>query len=200
MPSIIYLLTKLVNVGAFPTSKPTSPIQHSFFGSTLPTIRARLSKGGTAAESYHAFWTTLLEALPSSFTLQSVLTSLFAHISVPHPPLDPSPSSRALVKREATLLLGIIGRLTDSKQYMLNSVSTAMLARDWSEGHARVFACWIAGATAGAVDTKGKCLVVVVYIRLRFEYCSPFRFLNSSPGYLDVPGAHQTFLTRAAPL
>ncbi|KAI9456255.1 telomere length regulation protein-domain-containing protein [Lactarius psammicola] len=154
MPSITYLLTKLVNVGAFPTSKPTSPSQHSFFLSALPTIRARLSKGGNATALYSAFWATLLESLPSSFTLQSVLTSLFAHISVPEVPLDPSPSSRALVKREANLLLGIIGRLTDGKQYVLDSTSTAVLARDWSEGHARVYACWVAGATAGAVDTK----------------------------------------------
>lgn len=178
MPSIIFLLTKLVNVGAFPTSKPTSQLQHSFFGSTLPTIRARLSKGGTAAKLYSVFWTRLLEALPSSFTLQSVLTSLFAHISVPHPPLDPSPSSRALVKNEATLFLGMIGRLTDSKQYMLNSVSSAMLARDWSEGHARVFACWIAGATADAIDTKGKCLVIVVHIRLRSNTVALSAFLS----------------------
>ncbi|KAH9056651.1 telomere length regulation protein-domain-containing protein [Lactarius vividus] len=154
MPSITYLLTKLVNIGAFPTSKPTSPSQYSFFLSTLPTIRARLSKGGDAAALYSAFWATILETLPSSFTLQSILTSLFAHISVPDVPLDPSPPSRALVKSEATLLLGIIGRLTEGKQYVLDSTSTAMLARDWSEGHARVYACWAAGATAGAVDTK----------------------------------------------
>ena len=163
MPSITYLITKLVNVGAFPTSTPTSPSQHSFFLSTLPTIRARLSKGGTASELYSTFWAALLEALPSSLTLQSVLTSLFAHISVPDTPLDPSPSSRALVKREATLLLGIVGKLTDGKQYLFESVSTAMLARDWTEGHARVYACWIAGARTGAVDTKGKCLVVVAH-------------------------------------
>ncbi|KAF8270409.1 telomere length regulation protein-domain-containing protein [Lactarius quietus] len=154
MPSVTYLLTKLVNVGAFPTSEPTSPSQHSFFMSTLPTIKARLSKGGTAAELYSAFWATLLEALPSSITLQSILISLFSHVSVPDVPLDPSPSSRALVKREATLLQGIVGRLADSKRYVSDNVSTAMLARDWSEGHARVYACWIAGATAGAIDTK----------------------------------------------
>ncbi|KAI9446831.1 hypothetical protein H4582DRAFT_1908693 [Lactarius indigo] len=145
MPSITYLLTKLVNIGAFPTSKPTSPSQHSFFLSTLPTIRAPL---------YSAFWATLIDSLPSSFTLQSVLTSLFAHILVPEAPLDPSPPSRALAKREATLLQGIIGRLTEGKQYVLDSTSTAMLARDWSEGHARVYACWVAGATAGVVDAK----------------------------------------------
>ncbi|KAH9174221.1 telomere length regulation protein-domain-containing protein [Lactarius sanguifluus] len=154
MPSITYLLTKLVNIGAFPTSKPTSPSQYSFFLSTLPTIRARLSKGGNAAALYSAFWATTLESLPSSFTLQSILTSLFAHISVPDVPLDPSPPSRALVKREATLLLGILGRLSEGKQYVLDSTSTAMLARDWSEGHARVYACWAAGATAGAIDTN----------------------------------------------
>jgi telomere length regulation protein len=166
MSSITYLFTKLVNVGTFPKSKSTSPSQHSFFLSTLPTIRARLSKGGTASEAYSTFWAALLEALPSSITLQSILTSLFAHISVPEIPLDPSPSSRALVKREAVLLQGILGRLTDGKQYLFDSVSTAMLSRDWSEGYARVFACWVAGATAGAVDTKGKCLVIVAHRHL----------------------------------
>ena len=73
------------------------------------------------------------------------------------------------MKSEATLFLGMIGRLSDTKQYISNSVSAAMLARDWSEGHARVFACWIAGATAGAVDTKGMCLVVAVPNLLTFE-------------------------------
>lgn len=199
MPSITYLLTKLVNVGAFPTSKPTSPSQHSFFLSTLPIIRARLSKGSTAAGSYSAFWTSLLEALPSSFTLQSVLTSLFAHISVPDVPLGPSPPSRALVKREATLLQGIVGRFTDGKSYLFNSVSTAMLARDWSEGHARVYACWIAGATAGTVDTKGKCLVVMVHMILTLN-TSHLRSPNPGPGYMDLSRTYQTFLARAAPL
>ena len=183
MSSITYLLTKLVNVGAFPASKPTSPSQHSFFLSTLPTIRARLSKGGTTGELYSAFWASLLEALPSSFTLQSVLTSLLAHISVPHPPLDPSPSSRVLVKREAILLQGVVGRLTDGKQYMFDSVSTAMLARDWSEGHARVYACWIAGATASAVDAKGKCLVVMVHMRLILNTVAISAFLTPA---LDI--------------
>ncbi len=187
MPSITYLLTKLVNIGAFPTSKPTSPSQHSFFLSTLPTIRARLSKGGNAAALYSAFWATLLESLPSSFTLQSVLTSLFAHISVPGAPLDPSPSSRALAKREATLLLGIIGRLTEGKQYVLDSVSTAVLARDWSEGHARVYACWVAGATTGAVDTKGKRLIVLVHMRLRLKTVAISAFLTPTVNIWTSP-------------
>ncbi|KAH9038997.1 telomere length regulation protein-domain-containing protein [Lactarius pseudohatsudake] len=140
MPSITYLLTKLANIGAFPTSKPNSPSQYSFFLSTLPTIRARLSKGGNAAALYSAFWATILESLPSSFTLQSILTSLFAHIS-------------------------------------------AMLARDWSEGHARVYACWAAGATAGAVDTKGS--------RLRF--LTPTLNIWTSPEHIkhSLLGRHR---------
>jgi telomere length regulation protein len=103
-----------------------------------------------------------LEALPSSITLRSILTSLFAHNSVPDIPLDPSPSSRALVKWEAVLLQGIVWRLTDGKRYVFDSVSMAVLTRDWSEGHARVYAYWIAGAMAGTIDTKGKCLVLVL--------------------------------------
>ncbi len=178
MPSVTYLLTKLVNVGAFPTSKPTSPSQHSFFLSTLPAIRARFSKGDNSSALYSAFWATLLESLPSSFTLQSVLTSLFAHISVPHAPLDSSPSSRTLVKREATLILGIIGRLTVDKQYLVDSTSTAMLARDWSEGHARVYACWVAGATADMFDTKGTCVMVADYRCLRFQTIAVSAFLT----------------------
>ncbi|KAI0303468.1 telomere length regulation protein-domain-containing protein [Multifurca ochricompacta] len=152
MTSIAYLFTKLVNVGAFPASKPTSLSQPSFFASTLPTIRSRLSRGDSRTTLYSAFWTTLLESLPSSFTLQSILASLFSHISVPHTPLDASPPLRGLVKREAALLLKIIGDFQD--KYALDSTSAVVLARDWAEGHARVYACWVAGATTGAIADK----------------------------------------------
>jgi telomere length regulation protein len=164
MPSITYLFTKLVNNGAFPASKLTSPSQPSFFLSTLPVIRRRLSQGDRATVSYSIFWSTVLESLPSSLTLQNILASLFAHISVPDTPLDVSPPSRGLVKREATLLRGIIGSLGKDKKYLLESASAVVLARDWSEGHARVYACWVAGASTGVVDRQGKYLVVLTRV------------------------------------
>ena len=161
MSSITYLFTKLANVGAFPASKPTSPSQPSFFLSTLPIIKGRLSQGSSATASYSSFWGALLESLPSSFTLQSILASLFAHISVPDTPLDISPRSRALVKREAGLLLGIVGSLREDKTYIRDGTSAVLLARDWGEGHARVYACWVAGARTGAGDVQGEHLVTV---------------------------------------
>ena len=156
-----YLFTKLANVGAFPASKPTSPSQPSFFFSTMPTVKIRLSQGGSTTASYSSFWGALLGSLPSSFTLQNILASLFAHISVPDLPLDVSPSSRRLVKREAGLLLGIVGRLREDKPYIRDNTSAVLLARDWGEGYARVFACWVAGARTGVRDIEGEHLVTM---------------------------------------
>lgn len=154
-----FLFTKLANVGAFPASKPTSPSQPSFFLSTLPIINRRLSHRSSATTSYSSFWVDLLESLPSSFTLQSILASLFAHISVPDTPLDISPLSRGLVKREACLLLGMVGGLREDKKQILDNASAVVLTRNWSEGHARVYACWAAGATTSVVDVHGEHLV-----------------------------------------
>jgi telomere length regulation protein len=161
MSSMTYLFTKLANVGAFPPSKPTSTSQPSFFMSTLPTIKRRLSQGGSATASYSSFWGALLESLPSSFTLQNILASLFAHISVPDIPLDASPSSRGLVKRKAGLLFGIVGSLREDRPYIRDNTSAVLLARDWGEGHARVYACWVAGARTGVGDVEGEHLVTV---------------------------------------
>ena len=159
MSSVTYLFTKLANVGAFPASKPTSPSQASFFSSALPIIRRRLSHGRSATTSYSSFWVDLLESLPSSFTLQNILASLFAHISVPDTPLDTSPLSRRLVKRESRLLLRIVGSLREDKKHILENASAVVLTRNWNEGHARVYACWAAGATTGVVDVHGEYLV-----------------------------------------
>jgi len=169
MSSITYLFTKLANVGAFPPSKPTAPSQPSFFLSTLPIMRRRLSRGGRATELYSSFWVALLESLPSSFTLQNILASLFAHISAPDTSLDTSWLSRGLVKREAGVLLGIVGSLGEDKKYLLESTSAVVLSRDWSEGYARVYTCWVAGATTDAVDVRGEHLVTAMCMCLKFE-------------------------------
>jgi telomere length regulation protein len=78
---------------------------------------------------------------------------------MPDIPLDISPFSRALVKREAGLLLGIVGSLQEDKTYIRDSTSAVILARDWGEGHARVYACWVAGARTGVGDVQGEHLV-----------------------------------------
>jgi telomere length regulation protein len=200
MSSVTYLFTKLANVGAFPASKPTSPSQASFFSSALPIIRRRLSPGGSATASYSSFWTALLESLPSPFTLQKILASLFAHISVPDSPLDISPPSRGLVKREAGLLLGIVGNLREDRKYILDNTSAIILSRNWTEGHTRVYACWVAGAATCIVDVHGEHLVTCELHVSQLLNCSCRRVSGSDTGSLDVRGAHQAFLTSQASL
>jgi telomere length regulation protein len=200
MSSVTYLFTKLANVGAFPASKPTSPSQASFFLSALPIIRRRLSHQSRATVLYSSFWAALLEYLPSSFTLQNILASLFAHISVLDLPLDISPLSRGLVKREASLLLGIVGSLREDKKYILDNTSAVILSRNWSEGHARVYACWAAGTTTGVVDVHGEHPLTCGMHVSQWLNCSCLRVSDTDTGSVDVAGAYQAFLTRQASL
>lgn len=151
--SIAYLIAKLVNVGVFPPSIPTSPAQPSFFRSTLPAIRTHL---GTAdGQRYSAFWIELLSALPSSMALRSILTSLCSSLTPPQDGLDASSTARALVKREALLLKELLGPLSKSNGELSETVAAVSLGRTWSEGHARIFACWAAGAQQGSRTREG---------------------------------------------
>ncbi|KIP04779.1 hypothetical protein PHLGIDRAFT_25407 [Phlebiopsis gigantea 11061_1 CR5-6] len=107
LSSVVYLLTKLVNVGH------------------------------------------LLGSVPSALTLQSILTSLFAHLSTVDDLAD-SPRVRALVKREAALLKALLGRFNKDSDIVDGFVATA-LGRHWSVGQSRIFTCWISGARRGEV-------------------------------------------------
>jgi telomere length regulation protein len=157
-----YLLSKLVNVGLFPASPPHARSQPSFFHSTLPTIRQRLSSQHRLA--YAAFWSSLFLAIPSVLTLQSILTSLFGSLaSSPSPPpnaTDNSPAARAAIKNDAALLAGLVGELTTEKEdlwQIATSLITGSGLRQWPEPHARVFVCWLSGGARGApVNLKGK--------------------------------------------
>ena len=153
MPSLTYLFTKLANVGAFPSAPPTAPSQPSFFHSALPAIRARL-RADADRTRYSALWAELFASLPSSLTLQSILTSLFGHVAAPASGLDASSAARGLVKREAGLLRGTVGELAKESS-LWQSVGAAILSRDWNEGHARIYACWAAGAQTGSVNEGG---------------------------------------------
>lgn len=142
MTSVAYLFTRLVNVGTFPSSPPTISSQPSFFSSVLPTIRSRLSNSPNSS-AYSDYWCELLNSLTLSMTVQSMVSSLFGHITPIEPGIASSPHTRSIVKREAGLLRGIIGPL-DATNELWDNILAVILGRGWSEGHARIFACWSA--------------------------------------------------------
>ncbi|KAJ7694168.1 telomere length regulation protein-domain-containing protein [Mycena rosella] len=140
--SMTYLLTKLVNVGTFPPTQPSSRSQPSFFQATIPQIRVRLIQENSA--SYSAAWARILRGFTSSFTLQSIVTSLFGSLDAKSG-TDSSSRQRAMVKRESRLVLGLLGPVVSDDTELWESVSAVILSREWSEAHARIFVCWVAG-------------------------------------------------------
>lgn len=140
--SLTYLLTKLVNLGTFPAAPPSSRSQPSFFQATLPQIRVRLTQESFAA--YSATWSRLLRGFSSSFTLQSILTSLFGSLSADSC-TDSSQHQRAMVKRESLVLLGLLGPAVSNDTELWESISAVILTREWNEGHARIFVGWVSG-------------------------------------------------------
>ncbi|OBZ75644.1 hypothetical protein A0H81_04556 [Grifola frondosa] len=150
--SITYLLAKLVNLGVFSPFRQSSRSQPSFFAASLPTIGARLSSSDST--SYSAIWSDILTSLPSSLALRSVLTSLFSSLTDIPIALDPTNHTRALVKREALLLRQLLGRLEKGRGEVSESFSAVALGREWSEGHARIFVCWAAGAEKDKTDEQ----------------------------------------------
>ncbi|KAJ6513868.1 telomere length regulation protein-domain-containing protein [Mycena vitilis] len=140
--SLTYLLTKLANLGAFPPTQPSSRSQPSFFQATLPQIRVRLTHENSA--TYSAAWSRLLQGFSSSFTVQSIVTCLFGSLSA-ESGTDSSPEQRALVKRESLIVLGLLGPVVSEDSEFEESISAVILTREWSQGHARIFVCWVAG-------------------------------------------------------
>jgi telomere length regulation protein len=151
--SLTFFLTKLVNVGVFVSTSSTSPSQPSFWKLTLPIIRRRL--GSEDHTSYSLFFSDVIQSIPSALTQQAILGSLLASLKGLVTKLDPSPHQRALVKREASVLRNIAGTLNSQSQELWENVSAVMLNRQWDEGHARVFVCWIAGFDSDTMDTDG---------------------------------------------
>lgn len=139
-----------MNVGVFPSTLPSWHTQPSFFQTTLPTILSRLQ----SSPGHASAWRQIFSSFPSIQTLQSVLTSLFAHLSADDN-VDGSPHTRALIKREAQLLRELLGRFTKDND-VVDGFSAAALGRTWSVCHARIFVCWIAGAEKGKIDGEGE--------------------------------------------
>ncbi|KAI0637229.1 telomeric DNA binding protein [Trametes polyzona] len=152
--SIAFLLGKLINVGAFPSSIPASPAQPSFFQATLPTIRLRLAEDGDRGD-YSRFWKRLLASLPSAGNLRSILTSLFVHLAPVPSGLDGSSRTRGLVAREASLVHDLLGPFTKDNSELVDCFTAVALIRNWDEGRARIFACWAAGAQKDSRDREG---------------------------------------------
>ncbi|KAI0371744.1 telomeric DNA binding protein [Pilatotrama ljubarskyi] len=182
--SIAYLLAKLVNVGVYPASVPTSPAQPSFFQATLPAIRSHLLQDEDGAYSH--LWSSIFASLPSSLTLRSILTSLFSHLTRIPSPLDASLSTRALVTREALLLRRLLGPFRKDRSELVDCFSAVALGRHWDEGHARIFACWVAGAEKDSRDREGLQILLdkVLYIwtdadHVRHSLLSQHRYATS---------------------
>lgn len=150
-----YLITKLVNVGAFPPSPPTARSQPSFWQTTLPIIRRKL-RAIPEPGSYSLAWQKLILNIPSTLTLRSVLTSLFTSLNLIVPSTDATVLKRAQVKLEAQLLSTILGKLTEDEEQLWDTATSLFLSRDWDESYARIFVCWLAGPNdLEQINTKG---------------------------------------------
>ncbi|TFK72508.1 hypothetical protein BDN72DRAFT_792148 [Pluteus cervinus] len=147
---LLYLFTKLVNIGAFPATQPVSRSQPSFFQSTLHIIESRLDG---SEPRYAEFWHTLFASFGSSLTLQSILTSLLGSIS-PVRPTDPTPKERALAKSMGLLLFNLVGPLSPEQEELWETAFGVILSRNWGEGYARIFVCWVCASHNGKVDEK----------------------------------------------
>jgi telomere length regulation protein len=149
--ALCYLINKFVNIGIFPPRPPTSRSQPSFFLSSISHVRSRASSKPTN-KSYSDLWSSILLTVPT-VALQSVLSSLFSSLlnsMQPSLALDDAHSTRVLIKREAEILEGVIGRITPSSdREVLWEFATGIIlnmSKEWTESHARLFVCWISGS------------------------------------------------------
>lgn len=88
-------------------------------------------------------------------TLRSILTSLLTHLTPIPIVLDNSVRSRRLITREALLVKRLVGLLHKDNPELVDCFSAVAFGRNWDEGHARIFACWAAGAQKDSRDRKG---------------------------------------------
>ena len=142
-----------MNVGIFPPSLPIARSQPSFFHTSLPSIRRRLKSDDS---KYSDYWSAMILAIPSSHTLQSILTSIFTSLLVIESSTDTTLISRVRVKQEASLLNGLIGLITPDKPELWEIGTSLLTSRDWPESHARIFVCWLSGGSPSTrVSLKG---------------------------------------------
>ena len=150
LSALCYLINKFVNIGIFPPRPPTSRSQPSFFHSSISPIRSHISK--PIDKGYSDLWSSILLGVPA-VALQTILSSLFFSFldnMQPTSALDDAPSTRVLIKREAEILEGVIGRMAPSaEREALWEVATGVIlnmSKEWTESHARLFVCWTSGS------------------------------------------------------
>lgn len=124
----------------------------------MPQIRSRLLQWH--AGSYSESWQAVLAALPSTHTLQRIVTSLLGHLSAPPTSLAVQLKERRLVRTEAWQLRGVLGAPSEERPELWDALMAAISAREWDEGHARVIVCWISGAQVDACDEDGECFIL----------------------------------------
>ncbi|KAH0584293.1 DNA replication checkpoint protein tel2 [Termitomyces sp. J132] len=149
---VTYLLSKLVAIGAFPSTQPTSRSQPSFFQATLQIIRDRTVS--TGASGYITMWSSLFSEIPSTLTLRSIITSLLAAIPPLTYPTGTDMSQRIAVKRDARLLRCITGRVTPERDEVWETTMGIILGKDWDQGYARIFICWLFGSFSGQMPNE----------------------------------------------
>lgn len=86
---------------------------------------------------------------------QTILISLISSIETLKQPLDPTATQRAVIKRKAALLHGIVGCPSSETQEYWEIVGAVLLNRSWDESIARILVCWISGAGAEEMDYEG---------------------------------------------
>ncbi|KAL5494565.1 TEL2 [Sanghuangporus weigelae] len=154
--SMSFLLTKLVNVGLFPSTSSLSPSQTSFPSVTLSTIRSRIASfSGGIQESYICVWRDVFASLPTSLFCK-VLPSFVAHLTELPDDFDPSNESRSLVKREALLLSRILGNLEGEEDEKWLSISSTFLVRSWNIAKARILVCWATISDEEAIPPRAR--------------------------------------------
>jgi telomere length regulation protein len=153
--SVCYLVSKLVNIGAFPPSPPTMRSLPSFWETNLPIIRQKIL-GLPEPNPYCDAWQKLILDIPSSLALHNVLTSILASLEHVDPPTDSSTKKRVQIKLEAKLLTAVLGRLSEDDNQLWEIATSLILKRDWEESYARIFVCWLADPwSSQRINTEG---------------------------------------------
>lgn len=117
--------------------------QPSFFQAILPLVQARILE--VEYLSYFLRWNEIFRGFASVQALRRILISLFASAPKIENTRNTSPQQRAQVKQQAVILDRLIGGPAQSSE-LWDTVSGIIMGREWDEGRARIFVCWVAGA------------------------------------------------------
>ncbi|KAK2460524.1 hypothetical protein APHAL10511_006994 [Amanita phalloides] len=144
--ALVYLLTKLVGQGVFPSTPPVARSQVSFFEATMASIRLQLE--GQNRESYSETWTEIIESIPSRLTLQSFVQSIFAALQVF------IADDRFQTHVSAQILRSIIGIPLPNKIVLWECVMAVLIDKEWQEGLVEGILYWISGTLYGEKEVK----------------------------------------------